>query len=91
MMSSGTAMRCTNNLLNFLVGVVALLILGVIPAGGQTEPHPHVIVIGVNGMEWDIVRPLLLRGELAQLCSSYPAWRVRQNADTFRPELSQDI
>jgi len=47
----------------FLIGVVALL-MGAIPARSQTESRPHVIVIGVNGMEWDIIRPLLLRGEL---------------------------
>ncbi len=47
----------------FLIGVVALL-MGVTPVCSQTKPRPHVIVIGVNGMEWDIVRPLLLRGEL---------------------------
>ena len=47
----------------FLIGAVAVL-MGVIPAGGQTEARPHVIVVGVNGMEWDIIRPLLLRGEL---------------------------
>ena len=47
----------------FRIGAVALL-MGVIPAGGQTESRPHVIVVGVNGMEWDIIRPLLLRGEL---------------------------
>jgi predicted AlkP superfamily phosphohydrolase/phosphomutase len=46
-----------------VIGVTALL-LGVVPAGSQTKPRPHVIVIGVNGMEWDIIRPLLLRGEL---------------------------
>jgi predicted AlkP superfamily phosphohydrolase/phosphomutase len=50
----------------FLIGVVALL-MGVTPAGSQTKPRPHVIVIGVNGMEWDIIRLLLLRGELHNL------------------------
>jgi predicted AlkP superfamily phosphohydrolase/phosphomutase len=33
----------------------------------QKNPTPHVIVVGVNGMEWDIIRPLLLRGELPNL------------------------
>jgi predicted AlkP superfamily phosphohydrolase/phosphomutase len=47
----------------FLIGVVALL-MGVTPARSQTESRPHVIVVGVNGMEWDIIRPLLLKGEL---------------------------
>jgi predicted AlkP superfamily phosphohydrolase/phosphomutase len=47
----------------FLIGVVALL-MGVIPVRSQPESRPHVIVVGVNGMEWDIIRPLLLKGEL---------------------------
>jgi predicted AlkP superfamily phosphohydrolase/phosphomutase len=47
-----------------LICVVALLMMGAIPCLGQTESRAHVIVIGVNGMEWDILRPLLLKGEL---------------------------
>lgn len=35
--------------------------------GQQSKPRPHVVVVGVNGMEWDIIRPLLLRGELPNL------------------------
>ena len=31
------------------------------------KPHPHVIVIGVNGMEMDVIRPLILKGELPNL------------------------
>jgi len=31
------------------------------------KPHPHVIVIGVNGMELDVVRPLIMKGELPNL------------------------
>src|SRR6266852_2875270 len=59
-MSAGIAMICDKK---FLIGVVALLI-GVIPVRSQPASRPHVIVIGVNGMEWDIIRPLLLKGEL---------------------------
>jgi predicted AlkP superfamily phosphohydrolase/phosphomutase len=50
----------------FLIGVLILL-MGVIPARGAVESRPHVMVVGVNGMEWDIIRPLLLRGELPNL------------------------
>jgi len=46
-----------------LIGAVAFL-MGVVPVRSQTESRPHVIVVGVNGMEWDIIRPLLLKGEL---------------------------
>lgn len=33
------------------------------------KPKPRVVVVGVNGMELDIVRPLLLRGEMPNLAS----------------------
>ena len=59
-MSAGIAMLRDRK---FLIAVVALLI-GVIPVCSQPESRPHVIVVGVNGMEWDIIRPLLLKGEL---------------------------
>ena len=36
-------------------------------AAAPRGAKPRVIVLGVNGMEWDIVRPLLLRGELPNL------------------------
>jgi predicted AlkP superfamily phosphohydrolase/phosphomutase len=39
----------------------------------QSSPKPRVLVIGVNGMEWDILRPLLLQGKLPNLA------RVIQN------------
>jgi predicted AlkP superfamily phosphohydrolase/phosphomutase len=59
-MAREIAMLCDKK---FLIGVVALL-MGVIPVRSQPESRPHVIVVGVNGMEWDIIRPLLLKGEL---------------------------
>src|SRR6267378_204812 len=59
-MSRGIAIPCNNK---FLIGLVAFL-MAAIPVGSQTISRPHVIVVGVNGMEWDIIRPLLLRGEL---------------------------
>ncbi len=31
------------------------------------KPKPHVVVIGVNGMELDVIRPLLLKGEMPNL------------------------
>ncbi|HXM93008.1 MAG TPA: alkaline phosphatase family protein [Candidatus Dormibacteraeota bacterium] len=36
-------------------------------AQGTPKPKPRVIVIGVNGMELDIIRPLLLKGEMPNL------------------------
>jgi predicted AlkP superfamily phosphohydrolase/phosphomutase len=36
-------------------------------AEGHAKPRPHVVVIGVNGMELDVIRPLLLKGEMPNL------------------------
>ena len=33
----------------------------------RAKPRPHVIVVGVNGMELDVLRPLLLKGDLPNL------------------------
>jgi predicted AlkP superfamily phosphohydrolase/phosphomutase len=52
----------------FWIGALVLLI-GAIPARGEPMLRPQVVVIGVNGMEWDIIRPLLLRGELHNLAT----------------------
>jgi len=54
---------------NILWMAALILLMGVVPARGATDPRPHVIVVGVNGMEWDIIRPLLLRGELHNLAT----------------------
>jgi len=40
-----------------------------VPDQNAPKARPHVIVVGVNGMEWDIIRPLLIRGELPNLAS----------------------
>ena len=34
---------------------------------GKPETKPRVVVFGVNGAEWDILKPLLLRGEMPNL------------------------
>ncbi len=36
-------------------------------AAPSTRPKPRVFVLGVNGMEWDIIRPLLLQGKMPNL------------------------
>jgi predicted AlkP superfamily phosphohydrolase/phosphomutase len=42
-----------------------------ISIGAQEPPNassrPHVLVLAVNGAEWDLLRPLLIRGELPNL------------------------
>jgi predicted AlkP superfamily phosphohydrolase/phosphomutase len=63
-MTATTAPEYDRNLLFSLICLVALLTVGAVSCLSQTEPRPHVIVIGVNGMEWDILRPLLIKGEL---------------------------
>jgi predicted AlkP superfamily phosphohydrolase/phosphomutase len=49
----------------------AIFSLFAVPLPGQAEaaskPKPKVVVIGVNGMEWDVLRPLLLQGKLPNL------------------------
>ena len=54
----------------FLSLVIVLLFIQPAEILAQYEPSkakPHVIGVGVNGMEWDIIRPLLIRGELPNL------------------------
>ena len=52
--------------LNFL-----LFCLLTLPLFGQAQstpkPKPHVVVVGVNGMELDVIRPLLLKGKMPNL------------------------
>jgi predicted AlkP superfamily phosphohydrolase/phosphomutase len=44
-----------------------------LPVFGQQKtapkPKPRVIVVGVNGMELDMIRPLLLKGQMPNLAS----------------------
>jgi len=48
-----------------------LFCLLTLPLFGQAQstpkPRPHVVVVGVNGMELDVIRPLLLKGEMPNL------------------------
>jgi hypothetical protein len=32
-----------------------------------SKRNPHIIVVGVNGMEMDVIRPLVLKGDLPNL------------------------
>jgi predicted AlkP superfamily phosphohydrolase/phosphomutase len=55
-----------------LIGILLLAsCLPALPLRGQSEKasqaRPRVIVLGVNGAEWDILRPLLVRGEMPNL------------------------
>jgi predicted AlkP superfamily phosphohydrolase/phosphomutase len=46
-----------------------LVVVAVSNAQTQTPPkkHPHVVVVGVNGMELDVIRPLILKGQMPNL------------------------
>src|ERR1700686_2171653 len=52
--------------------VVLLFFLGAGPLGAAqsvAKPKPRVVVVGINGMELDVVRPLLLQGKMPNLSS----------------------
>ncbi len=59
----------------FLFSAFALALLASSPvpvfaqAQSATKAKPHVVVIGVNGMELDVIRPLLLEGKMPNLSS----------------------
>jgi predicted AlkP superfamily phosphohydrolase/phosphomutase len=52
---------------------LALFLLACLPVFSQEQssakPKPKVVVIGVNGMELDVIRPLLLQGKMPNLSS----------------------
>ena len=56
-----------------IAAVVATLFVAMLtlPLSGEvrdaSKPKPHVVVIGVNGMELDVIRPLILKGEMPNL------------------------
>jgi predicted AlkP superfamily phosphohydrolase/phosphomutase len=53
-----------------IVLLLMLPLLGQVSTGqvqSTPKPKPHVVVIGVNGMELDVIRPLLLKGEMPNL------------------------
>jgi predicted AlkP superfamily phosphohydrolase/phosphomutase len=47
--------------------VACLFSLPVVAQNQTVKPRPHVVVVGVNGMEWDMLRPLILKGDLPNL------------------------
>ena len=56
-----------------IVAALALFLMFCLPLFGQAQssikPKPKVVVIGVNGMELDVIRPLLLQGKMPNLSS----------------------
>jgi len=53
--------------------LLALILLR-LPSFGQDQsspkPKPRVVVIGLNGMELDVIRPLLLQGKMPSAASA---------------------
>jgi predicted AlkP superfamily phosphohydrolase/phosphomutase len=56
----------------FAIVIVACSVF-TLPLFGQNQStvksRPHVVVIGVNGMELDVIRPLILQGKMPNLAS----------------------
>ena len=52
-----------------LLLVASFLSLTLLAQNQSTKPKPHVVVIGVNGMEMDLIRPLILQGKMPNLAS----------------------
>src|ERR1700719_4352779 len=55
------------------IKLILLLTFFSLPLFGQAQstakPKPRVVVVGVNGMELDVIRPLLLQGKMPNLSS----------------------
>ncbi len=51
------------------LAVSLLLSTSLLFAQTGAKPKPHVVVIGVNGMEMDVLRPLILAGRMPNLSS----------------------
>src|SRR5215469_14287173 len=55
------------------IACVLSVVFTSLPLFGQAQssakPKPHVVVIGVNSMELDVIRPLLLQGKMPNLSS----------------------
>ena len=59
---------CTKRLLLMVLAVMITFLY--VPAfAQQPKSRPRVVVVGVNGMEWDIIRPLLMKGQMPRLAS----------------------
>jgi predicted AlkP superfamily phosphohydrolase/phosphomutase len=54
-------------LVAFLVFLSPLAWTSLGQAQSTVKPQPRVVVVGVNGMELDVIRPLLLKGDLPNL------------------------
>lgn len=54
----------------FCAAVILVCALISLPSAAQNQtskPKPRVVVVGVNGMELDVIRPLILKGQMPNL------------------------
>src|ERR1700693_2899241 len=70
---------------------LGISLLCFLPVRLLATDKPHVIVVGVNGMEWDFIRPLILRGEVPNLAKLVQRGCIWEITDVIRSELSQGI
>lgn len=70
----------------------------VVAAFGQADHNhpgnPRVVVIGVNGAEWDIIRPLVLKGEmphLAAMMENGVSGKLQTTSDPNCPKVYSSI
>src|SRR6266436_7064363 len=55
--------------LALLFSLLSLPVAGFGQSQSTAKPKPHVVVLSVNGMELDVIRPLLLEGKMPNLSS----------------------
>ena len=55
--------------LALLLSLLSLPVVGFGQSQSTAKPKPHVVVLSVNGMELDVIRPLLLEGKMPNLSS----------------------
>jgi predicted AlkP superfamily phosphohydrolase/phosphomutase len=77
------------------VFVASLVLCSASGFAADTPPHhPKVMVLSVNGAEWDIIKPLLVRGELPNLAKVIEhgvAGKLRTTAAPVCPKVYSSI
>ncbi|MEQ8764990.1 MAG: alkaline phosphatase family protein [Planctomycetota bacterium] len=73
-----------------LLSLLLVLVGGVSCSNGEVEPHTKLLVIGVDGMEWSVMLPLLQKNELPNIQKLMDRGTYGQ-LRTFNPTLSPII